>query len=189
MALRLKSLGRSVELLYCARSRRDAAFVDQIEKLGLPVTWHFNDEHGERVDLAHFLATRRRDAHFYACGPTTMLDDFERLCGELALEHVHMERFVARDAPAQTKKRYRVELRRSLRSLEVKPGETLLRTLLDAGVEVPHGCTQGLCGTCKTRVLAGEPDHRDSVLSASERDEAMTVCVSGCKGDLLELDL
>ncbi|WP_224788783.1 PDR/VanB family oxidoreductase [Pandoraea terrae] len=191
MARRLCALGRSVELLYCARSRREAAFVDEIEALGLEVKWHFNDEHGERVGLMQFLATRRRDAHFYACGPTPMLDDFERHCSELGIAHVHLERFVARDAPAETKKRYRVELSRSRRSLEVAPGTTLLQTLLDAGVDVQHGCTQGLCGACKTRVLSGEPDHRDSVLSASERESnaVMTVCVSGCKGESLVLDL
>ncbi|WP_267929664.1 2Fe-2S iron-sulfur cluster-binding protein [Paraburkholderia sp. ZP32-5] len=54
-------------------------------------------------------------------------------------------------------------------------GRRATRMLGDA--RRPHGCTQGLCGTCRTRVLAGEPDHRDSVLSASERAEAMTVCV------------
>lgn len=191
MARRLCALGRSVELLYCARSRREAAFIDEIEALGLQVTWHFNDEHGERADLVQFLATRRRDAHFYACGPTPMLDDFERHCNALGLANVHLERFVARKAPAETHKPYRVELRRSGRSLDVVPGNTLLRTLLDAGVEVPHGCTQGLCGACKTRVLAGEPDHRDTVLSADERasNAVMTVCVSGCKGESLVLDL
>lgn len=51
MARRLHALGRSVELLYCARSRRDAAFVDLVDELGLPVTWHFGDEHDKRIDL------------------------------------------------------------------------------------------------------------------------------------------
>ncbi|WP_242540428.1 PDR/VanB family oxidoreductase [Trinickia mobilis] len=191
MARRLCALGRSVELLYCARSRREAAFVEEIEALGHEVSWHFDDEQGERVDLVQFLATRRRDAHFYACGPTPMLDDFERHGRELGLAHVYLERFVARDAPGETTKRYRVELSRSGRSLEVAPGKTLLQTLLDAGVQVPHSCTQGVCGACKTRVLSGEPDHRDSVLSASERESnaVMTVCVSGCKGESLVLDL
>lgn len=191
MARRLRALDRSVELLYCARSRHEAAFVVEIESLGIEVKWHFDDEQGERVDLVEFLATRRRDAHFYACGPTPMLDDFEQYCSELGLAHVHLERFGARDTPAQAKKPYRVELSRSGRNLEVVPGKTLLQTLLDAGVEVQHGCTQGFCGACKTRVLSGELDHRDSVLSASERESnaVMTVCVSGCKGELLVLDL
>jgi len=61
----------------------------------------------------------------------------------------------------------------------------------DRGVNVEHGCKQGLCGACKARVLDGQPDHRDSVLSASDRagNDVMCVCVSGCKGDTLVLDL
>jgi ferredoxin len=70
---------------------------------------------------------------------------------------------------------------------EVSPGKSLLQTLLDRGVNVQHGCKQGLCGACKTRVLDGQPDHRDAVLSAS--NDVMCVCVSGCEGDTLVLDL
>ncbi|MBN3802363.1 cupin domain-containing protein [Paraburkholderia sp. Ac-20336] len=191
MVRRLMALGRPVELLYCARSRSDAAFVKQIEAFGLPVTWHFNDEHGDRVDLRHFLASRPADAHFYACGPASMLDDFERLCAELGREHAHVERFVARDLPATQQSSYEVELRRTGRKLAVTPAKSLLQTLLDEGIEVAHGCTQGLCGACKTRVLEGEPDHRDSVLTSAERAShaVMTVCVSGCKSGTLVLDL
>ncbi|KAF4531171.1 hypothetical protein B566_EDAN019211 [Ephemera danica] len=44
---------------------------------------------------------------------------------------------------------------------------------------------------CETRVLEGQPDHRDSVLSASERatQAVMMVCVSGCRSARLVLDL
>jgi ferredoxin-NADP reductase len=191
MIRRLKTLGQSAELLYCARSRHDAAFVQQIEAFGLPVTWHFNDEHGDHVDLRHFLESRPADAHFYACGPTSMLDDFERFCAELGREHAHVERFVARDLQPAHQSSYEVELQRSGRTLAVTSAKSLLQTLLDEGVEVGHGCTQGLCGACKTRVLEGEPDHRDSVLTPAERasNAVMTVCVSGCKSGKLVLDL
>ena len=191
MAQRLQALGRPAEILYCARSRDEAAFVEQIEALGLPVTWHFSDEQSGEADLKRFIAARPANAHYYACGPARMLDDFEQLCGELGREHAHVERFSARDMPAQASTKYEVELRRSGRRLDVHPDKTLLQTLLDAGIQVDHSCTQGVCGACKTRVLAGEPEHRDSVLSAAERasNNAMTVCVSGCKRGPLVLDL
>jgi hypothetical protein len=40
-------------------------------------------------------------------------------------------------------------------------------------------------------VLSGEPDHRDSILGASERasNKVMMLCVSGCKSPSLALDL
>lgn len=184
-------IAREVELLYCARSRSDAAFVKQIEAFGLPVTCHFNDEHGDRGDLRHFLESRPADAHFYACGLASMLDDFERLCAELGRKHAHVERFVARDLSATQQSSYEVERRRSGRKLVVTPAKSLLQTLLDEGIEVALCCTQGLCGACKTRVLEGAPDHCDSVLTSAERAShaVMTVCVSGCKSGTLVLDL
>jgi len=66
-----------------------------------------------------------------------------------------------------------------------------LTALLEAGVSAPHSCKEGVCGSCETRVLEGTPDHRDSVLSASERasNRTMMICCSGSKGDALVLDL
>ncbi|UVA77216.1 cupin domain-containing protein [Pandoraea commovens] len=106
-------------------------------------------------------------------------------------ERASVERVAPREAPAERPTDYEVELRRSGRTLEVKSSESLLQTLLDAGVEVSYGCMQGMCGECKTRVLEGEPDHRDSVLTRDEQasGEVMTICVSGCKSGKLVLDL
>ena len=48
-----------------------------------------------------------------------------------------------------------------------------------------------MCGTCVTPVLAGEPDHRDAVLSAQEKAAncSMCLCVSRAKSAALVLDL
>ncbi|VVD64296.1 ferredoxin [Pandoraea aquatica] len=101
------------------------------------------------------------------------------------------ETIATHEAPAALPTDYEVELRRSGRTLAVKSSESLLQTLLDAGVEVSYGCMQGMCGECKTRVLEGEPDHRDSVLTPDEQasGDVMTICVSGCKSGRLVLDL
>ena len=73
----------------------------------------------------------------------------------------------------------------------VAEGSTILDTLLDAGLDIPHSCADGICGTCATRVIEGIPDHRDTLLSAAEREanKKMLICVSGCKGSRLVLDL
>ena len=67
----------------------------------------------------------------------------------------------------------------------------MLDALLDAGLQVEHSCREGVCGACETKVLEGEPEHRDGVLSKSEKasNKTMMVCVSGCKGRRLVLDL
>jgi len=47
--------------------------------------------------------------------------------------------------------------------LRIEPSETILGRMLDAGMFASHDCRNGQCGTCLTRVLAGVPQHRDSV--------------------------
>jgi ferredoxin-NADP reductase len=195
MVQRLKALDRSHELLYFARSRRSAAFIERIEALGIPVTWHFDDEMGGPPDLKTLLEARPAKAgmHYYACGPAVLLDAFERHCEVLGYRNAHIERFnaVAVEASPEAQATYTAELRKSSRTIVIKPEKSLLQTLLDAGIEVEHSCLEGVCGTCETRVLEGIPDHRDSVLSASEHasNKVMMVCISGCKSERLVLDL
>ena len=195
MVQRLKQLGRSHELLYFARSRKSAAFVDTIEALGVPVTWHFDDEQGGPPNLKALLEARPAgaDTHYYACGPSVLLDAFEKHCEALGYRNAHIERFAAVSVAAspEAQASYTAELRTSGRTIVIKPEKSLLQTLLDAGVEVEHSCLEGVCGTCETRVLEGIPDHRDSVLSAKEQasNKVMMVCVSGCKSERLVLDL
>ena len=73
----------------------------------------------------------------------------------------------------------------------VPPERSVLDTIEEAGVSVLYSCEEGTCGTCETDVLEGEPEHRDSVLTAEERaaGETMMICVSRCRGDRLVLDL
>jgi len=195
MARRLKHLNASFEMFYFARSRNSAAFLHELHDLGMPLHLHFDDESGGPPNLKALLARRDRDVglHHYACGPAPMLDTFEQVCAELGHANAHIERFAAVEikASADAKNSYLVELRRSDKFIEVSDGKTLLDSLLAAGINVEHSCCEGVCGSCETRVLEGEPDHRDSVLSAKERasNKLMMVCVSGCKSQKLVLDL
>ena len=77
------------------------------------------------------------------------------------------------------------------RVLLVPPGTSILQAVRDAGLEVTPPCVDGLCGTCETRVLDGEPDHRDALLTAEERafGDTMLICVSRARTPRLVLDL
>lgn len=197
MARRLQQLGRSFELIYCARSRAGAAFADEVQALGAPVHWHFDAERGGPPDLQALLSrpspADADQTHYYACGPAVMLDRFEAVCSALGHTHAHIERFAAVEVAAATDARasYQVQLQRSGKRIEVTPETSLLAALRAARVAVNTSCEEGICGSCETRVLAGMPDHRDSVLNASERagNQVMMVCVSGCRSETLTLDL
>ncbi len=167
---RLRALGRSVELLYCARSRQEAAFVEELAASDAAIQLHFDDEKGGPMDLGAFLGARASTAHFYCCGPTPMIDAFETHCERLGHPHVHIERFAAApQAPAAPQGSYEVRLARSGTSIEVPSGKSLLDALLEAGVVVDCSCREGVCGSCETRVLEGEPEHRDGVLTRRKR--------------------
>ena len=58
---------------------------------------------------------------------------------------------------------------------EVPANRTILHVLYENGYEVPLDCSNGRCGTCRTRYLSGEVDHRDTALSDSERSDYLTV--------------
>ena len=76
-------------------------------------------------------------------------------------------------------------------TLTVPPDQSILKVLQDAGVDVPFSCSEGICGTCLTRVKEGEPDHWDMFLTPEEqaKGDCIMVCVSRSKTPRLVLDL
>lgn len=193
MFRQLLAVGKSAELIYCARSRKEAALVEELSGLDAKVVFHFNDEKDTAPDLSHYLAGQPADTHFYCCGPTPMLDAFESTCESLGYPHAHIERFAAAELPPSegAQDSYSVELKKSGKTLSIEPGLNLLDVLLEAGCDIEYSCREGVCGSCETKVLDGEVDHRDGVLSKAERaaNSTMMVCVSGCKSRRLVLDI
>jgi len=193
---RLISLGLSADVLYCARSRREAAFLHDLESMPsgqIRLRYHFDDEVGAPPDLRMLLTGYPDETHFYGCGPGPMLDAFHQACSSLGYAHVHLERFAALEqngAPPINAAGCTVELRRSARTIQVPAGSTILDAMIDAGIIPSYSCKEGICGACETKVLAGEVDHRDSILSQEERatSRSMMICVSGCRSDSLVLD-
>lgn len=193
MARHLVARQRPVHLYYSARSRQDAAFLQDLTPLGNAFTCLYDDECGGPPDLVPLLAAHPPDTHFYCCGPGPMLDAFGLACRRLGITRAHVERFSApsRLTGSPPARGYDVVLARSRIRLHHDDHGSLLDFLLRSGVTVPNGCHQGICGSCATRVVSGEVDHRDGILSEHERQHSslMLPCVSGCRGTQLELDL
>jgi len=195
MVRRLETLERSWELFYAARTRVAAAFLDELDALRpnvhLNLRVDFDDERSGRVfDLAAIVKKAPAPAHLYCCGPLPMLAAFEAATADRPADHVHVEYFQARQAPA-IEGGFEVKLARSNRRILVEAGKTILDALLDAGIAVNYACTEGVCGTCETRVLEGIPDHRDQFLSKEEQaaNKTVMICCSGVKSGTLVLDL
>lgn len=195
MIARSQALGTPWTLYYAARTREHAGFLDRLENpdgsAGGQVVLNFDQAPGGKMlDLNAVVAGLPAGAHVYCCGPIPMLQAYEAATAGLPAERVHKEYFAAKDAPA-SEGGFTVELARSHKTLQVPAGKTLLDCLIEIHAEPPYSCREGICGTCEVRVLEGIPDHRDMVLSDSERatNNRMMVCCSGAKSPKLVLDL
>lgn len=190
MARRAKALGMDYELHYSGRSRASMAFVDELAALhGERLHVHAADE-GRRNDLQALLAQPVPGAQVYACGPLRMLEALESCCAawpEGALRVEHFESTLATLDPSK-EHAFEVELKDSGLVLTVPPDQTLLTALRAANVDVQSDCEEGLCGSCEVRVLSGKVDHRDVVLTRTERDantKMMACCSRACEGRLV----
>lgn len=195
MVQRLSALGQPWSLHYACRTRRAAAFVDELERLSAQGAGEFHlwvdDEHeGKPLDIAALVRVAPEEAHLYCCGPGPMLGAFRNAAAAESSDRVHLEYF----RPAESAKPsggFTVELARTGVSVEVAEGCSILDALMMRGIDAPYSCCEGLCGTCETRVLEGIPDHRDELLSARAKAEnkSVIICVSGSLSKRLVLDL
>jgi ferredoxin-NADP reductase len=190
MARRAKALGMDYELHYSGRSRAAMAFLDELAVLhGERLHVYARDE-GRRNDLNALLRQPLPGAQVYACGPLRMLEALETCCAawpEGALRVEHFESTLATLDPSK-EHAFEVELKDSGIVVTVPPDQTLLSALRAANVDVQSDCEEGLCGSCEVRVLAGRVDHRDVVLTRSERDanaRMMACCSRACDGRLV----
>jgi ferredoxin-NADP reductase len=196
MAYGLNAEDRPWQLHYAFRSPTAAALLPELSTLAAPCPERLRLYPDEptglpSIDLSALVTAAPPNAELYCCGPAGMLDAFAAATRDLDPARVHVERFT-REAPLATGgDALTVRLSRSGLTLQVGPEDTILDAVLDAGVDVEYSCMEGICGSCRTRVLRGVPDHRDQVLTERERadEDIMMICCSRAKGDDLELDL
>ncbi|MEV1290719.1 PDR/VanB family oxidoreductase [Pseudonocardia sp. NPDC049635] len=191
MIVQADLLGADWRLLYGGRSRASMAYLDELAGHGDRVVVAPQDETG-LLDLPGFLGEPRAGVRVYACGPEPMLAAVQSACAGWPAYALHTERFVSAAPPAPARRTpFRVELARTGVTVEVAPDRTVLDAVTAAGVDVLSSCRRGVCGTCETEVLSGEPDHRDALLGDHERQagDCMFICVSRSRSDRLVLDL
>ena len=187
----LQERGQSCELHYSARRRSGLAFRKEIEDLvGDRARFYTSQEpDGGRIDLEAILERPNEGVHVYVCGPRRLIGAVRDVAADNGwpTEQIHFENFGA--APTAEDRAITVTLARSGTVLTVPATQSILDTLLDADLAVPHDCKRGECSLCATPVLEGNPEHRDLCLDKNERKEFMCVCVSRALTDHLTLDL
>ncbi|MEN0140338.1 MAG: PDR/VanB family oxidoreductase [Rhodococcus sp. (in: high G+C Gram-positive bacteria)] len=196
MAQHLSAAGRPFEFEYFIRSREDAAFLDTLEgdsplgrgtHLSIGLT---PDETASRI--ADILAEQDNGTHVYFCGPGGFVSAVREATEDWPSDRVHFESFSAADSiQRDDDDAFDVVLAKTGRTVQIDRGRTIADALKGQGVSVETSCGQGICGTCRTTVLEGAPDHRDMILSDTEKasGEVMMVCVSRSSGGTLVLEL
>ncbi len=194
MVQRLNQLKRPWQVHYACRTRAAAAFVPALTDAARAgqghVSFWFDDEQGQPMDIAGIVRTASTDTHLYCCGPASMMGAFRDAAAAESSDRIHLEYFrpVENVAPRGA---FEVVLAQSGRVVQVPAGSSILDALIMSGIDAPYSCYEGLCGTCETRVLEGIPDHRDSLLTeaAKASHKTIIICCSGSRSQRLVLDL
>lgn len=84
---------------------------------------------------------------------------------------------------------YQVQLKTSGKTFSVEADETVLEAALRQGINLPYGCKNGACGSCKGKCIEGKirhGDHSQSALSAADETAGSTLlCCAHPQTDLL----
>lgn len=196
MAERLSELGGDFAMHYCAQSSGRTAFLQRIAASAYAsrVQFHFDEgAANQRLDIPRLLGAQALDTHLYVCGPSGFMEAVLTAARNEGWqeERLHFEFFGAELTKATTNQSFQVKLASSGRVITVAQDQSVIDALAQQGVEIPTSCEQGVCGTCLTRVLDGEPDHRDMYLTSKEQaaNNQFLPCCSRSRSPLLVLDL
>jgi reductive dehalogenase len=194
MAHRLHALGRDFELHYSARSRPSAAFMSDLAVVPWHnrVRLHMKDE-GARADFDTLLPAYRDGYHLYTCGSPRYMDGLYAAAAAKGWpeEALHREYFTVPEPPDYVNEPFTLKLARSGKRIEIPADKRATDVLAECGIAVDTKCSDGICGVCSAKVLSGEVEHRDHVLSKKEREQKMILCCSRAAkaGEVIEIDL
>lgn len=196
MAEQLSAIDLPFELHYCTRSAERTAFRDRImsSRFAHSATLYYSDGVIEqRINFKNLLDSPRKGFHVYTCGPRGFIDAALATARQQGWSEnqLHYEHFKGAPIALSTDESFDVKLANSGRVIRVESQQSVVSALAACGIQIPTSCEQGVCGTCLTRILEGEPDHRDSFLMPDEHaaNDHFLPCCSRSKSARLVLDL
>lgn len=196
MADRLARTGAPFALHYCTRSAERTAFVEEIGASGMAPHVHFHFDAGapeQKLDLPAVLAQPGPDARLYVCGPAGFIDYVVNTAKGLGWpqDRIHLEYFGAPAQDTSGDEGFEVRIASTGKVYPIAADVSVVEALRKEGIDILTSCEQGVCGTCITRVLEGEVDHRDMYLTDEEKaaNEQFMPCCSRARSKLLVLDL
>lgn len=194
MISQVEASGAEWQLIYGGRSLESMAFVNRLSHHGKRIQFWPQDRHG-LIPLEDLIGAPEDSTAVYCCGPEPLLRAVKVRCEQQNWppQALHVEHFAPPSSALidQGSASFELVLSRSGSTFTVPSNRSILEVLEASGVSVRQSCGVGTCGTCECRILAGQADHRDTVLTPAEREagEFMMICVSRAKSQRLVLDM
>jgi ferredoxin-NADP reductase len=192
MVAELRRRRADFQLHYCSRSPEKTAFLEELALLAAQGRVHFHYDGGDPsrgLDVTTVLREPRAGTHLYYCGPAPLMAAAAEAAREWPVGTVHCEDFTAPPTGFDEDRPFRVRLARSGVEYDVAAGETIVDVLRSHGIAVRTSCELGYCGTCLTRYLAGEPEHRNPAFDQHDHERYVLICCARSRTPTLELDL
>ncbi|MFK4136313.1 PDR/VanB family oxidoreductase [Pseudomonas luteola] len=179
------------KLYYCTRNLELTAFRDEleIEFAGSTVIHHDLGNPADAYDFWPVFDKPSSGTHVYCCGPRPLMDSVLDMTGHWPPGSIHFESFGVDQSRFAENRPFLVTLERSGIDIEIPADRSILEVLRDNGIRAPSSCESGTCGSCRTRLITGDVEHRDMVLREDEQQDQIMICVSRARGDGLVLDL
>jgi ferredoxin-NADP reductase/fatty acid desaturase len=163
-----------VDLIYANKNVASIMFLEQLQNLQaqfpyrLTITWVLEQgsdllhAYQGRVDqdiLKFVLNTSSTPSYVYICGPEPMKNTVLKQLDDIGVQNhqVFVEEFVAKTIqPIGALHNVDISLSDGQQHcLQVAGNQTVLDVAQQQGIDLPHACGTGLCGSCKFRVNQG----------------------------------
>ena len=200
-------LETTATLLYCVRTNKDIIFESELAQLRSRLkTFEYHvllsqphaEWSGARGHVSReFIVDTVKDLaspDFFLCGPPSFMDSSRAILIDLGVkaERIMRESFggsAPRNAQPVSMEAGTggvVQFARSGRTCAIRSGQTLLEAAEEQGVGIPSACRQGQCGTCKTKLLAGnvQMDAEEGLDPDSRAQGFVLTCVGHADGSV-----
>jgi len=194
MAHELHAQGREFVMHYSGRSRKTMGLLEDIASFpwAKHVQFHVTDE-GSRADLNQIFTGYQSDWHVYTCGADRYMSSVLEAAEQAGFpdEARHLEYFSVPEVPDYVNHDFTLKLTRSNREFTIPAEKAATDVLIENGFAIDVKCSDGICGVCKCTLVSGDVEHRDFVLSKSQRDDSVILCQSraASKDGVITIDL
>jgi len=191
---------RELDLIAASQRNFRTSFV--CERAAARTNWH-GVTGFLTLPLLRLIAPDFIEREIFTCGPAPYMKAVRELLDEAGFEraHYHEESFSFEALPVevqatetesagasgQTAETFSISFAKSRREIRCGAAQPVLDAARTAGLRLPASCTQGMCGTCKVKLVSGEVDMKhNGGIRQREIDQGMVLlCCSRPKSDLV----